>query len=647
MIKDEMRTIRLSKDWIRILILILLCGSVCASAAIADEIPPEVRKALEKNADSLSPICVSWTQQLICDLPVDEFLKKVNDEAFRWDIFLPTKETYAWQNGMSYSYTKRTTANLNSGIVADPKTRQARSKPGVDFSKLPRSVSVHKVGWNDKIVFLFDGQEDDVGSLLIDSLDNGKIFPKDGYLFNTGYFNEAGFVLPSKIAMRQDGAKSGPLSLIEHGAKVAKVQETTLDGRACLFVELADKDQNTRFYLDTAYGFAVCRREETDPSGRLTQASTMSDFVQFHDPDIWLPKHCEVALYTWGSMPGAISKKPLAKQTFVVQELTKRPIPIERFSLASPKPDTYVMDSTASQAKQTPEGVVRYTVPEDPEELDAAIQAAVDQKPFLPKGLLVSKTKMPVTLASLAKDQQELVQAMAASASSFNSSAAHVRLAVFDSELPQTKPTRILEDLFNSQTACVRKVVTSADIRDGVLNHFDVILFPGGSGHQQAVALGDKGMKAVRKFVRDGGGYVGICAGSFLARSKDDLSLGIINAQATVSNHGGWIKMELTEVGKSILGEFPGLVTSLYGGGPIFSPAGEAGLPEYVPLAFYRTEVSTKTKDRTLVDTPSVIAAQYGKGRVLLFSVHPEGMNELESLVKRAVFSVAATDQLK
>ena len=106
--------------------------------------------------------------------------------------------------------------------------------------------------------------------------------------------------------------------------------------------------------------------------------------------------------------------------------------------------------------------------------------------------------------------------------------------------------------------------------------------------------------------------------------------------------------MELTDAGKSILGKFPDLVAATYGGGPIFSPAGEPDLPDYVPLAFYRTEEAmSKTQERTLVDTPAIIATRFGKGRVLLFSVHPEGISELEWVVKRAILSVAYDEQEK
>jgi hypothetical protein len=263
--------------------------------------------------------------------------------------------------------------------------------------------------------------------------------------------------------------------------------------------------------------------------------------------------------------------------------------------------------------------------------------------------LEVSKTKSSVTLTSLTEDQRDLIKSMTAAASSSKGHAAHVRAAAFDSEsLSSSHEPWILPTIFASEPGCAWKVVTSADIQAGALDNFDVIVFPGGSGKQQAAALGDKGMRAVQEFVREGGGYVGVCAGGFLATCKPNGSLGIVNAKASCSNAGGWVKMELTDVGTSVLGEFPGLLAASYGGGPIFFPAGERDLPEYVPLAFYRTEVATyKAQKRTLTDTPAIIAARFGKGRVLLFSVHPEGIKELEPLVKRAIFSVARAEKAK
>ena len=51
----------------------------------------------------------------------------------------------------------------------------------------------------------------------------------------------------------------------------------------------------------------------------------------------------------------------------------------------------------------------------------------------------------------------------------------------------------------------------------GVLDRFDVLIQPGGSGSAQAKALEEEGRDKIRKFVDGGGGYLGICAGSYLA----------------------------------------------------------------------------------------------------------------------------------
>ena len=148
--------------------------------------------------------------------------------------------------------------------------------------------------------------------------------------------------------------------------------------------------------------------------------------------------------------------------------------------------------------------------------------------------------------------------------------------------------------------------VGPADIQAGVLDQFDVVIFPGGSGSKEAAAIGEEGCEAVQEFVESGGGYVGICAGAFLATAKYDWSLALVNANTFTGNREipgvgvksmwfrgkGTVKMELTDEGREILGDLPGLVDVRYANGPILSPAGKEGLPEYVPLAFFRTEIS-------------------------------------------------------
>jgi putative intracellular protease/amidase len=73
------------------------------------------------------------------------------------------------------------------------------------------------------------------------------------------------------------------------------------------------------------------------------------------------------------------------------------------------------------------------------------------------------------------------------------------------------------------------KRVTAEEIRQGALRNYDVVVQGGGSGSKQAKTLDRAGCDALRKFVENGGGYLGICAGAYLATADYDWSLHILN----------------------------------------------------------------------------------------------------------------------
>ena len=69
---------------------------------------------------------------------------------------------------------------------------------------------------------------------------------------------------------------------------------------------------------------------------------------------------------------------------------------------------------------------------------------------------------------------------------------------------------------------------------------------------------------------------------------------------------------------------------------------GQENLPDYVTLAFFRTEISKYEPQKgTMIDTPAIVATEFGAGRVIAISPHPESNVHLESLVQRAVTWVA------
>lgn len=172
----------------------------------------------------------------------------------------------------------------------------------------------------------------------------------------------------------------------------------------------------------------------------------------------------------------------------------------------------------------------------------------------------------------------------------------------------------ILKDSVDVQ----RKLTTDA---------FDVVFFPGGSGNGQASGLGQQGMAAVKAFVFGGGGYIGTCGGAFLGlehlRLYGDGPQG--KGFPAQSLGTGPVQIEFTDRGfqdipldQRMLG---GNVSIYYVGGPVITAE---SLPSNVSiLSWYRTNVPPQLLHHGK-NTPSMTYAEYGAGRVVLNSPHPE-----------------------
>lgn len=203
-----------------------------------------------------------------------------------------------------------------------------------------------------------------------------------------------------------------------------------------------------------------------------------------------------------------------------------------------------------------------------------------------------------------------------------------VRVAIHDDSVePGKGPVNLLRILTNDAGFSARRI-TSDEIRRGGLADFDVLIMPGGSGSKQAERLEATGREAIRDYVRAGGGYVGICAGSYLASSHYDWSLGLINARVWDRAHwargGGDVSMRMTDAGWELLGR-GGSVPVTYNQGPLLVPDNEADLPGYEVLATFETEVASKgAQPGSMVGTHAIIRSLYGQGRVICYSPHPE-----------------------
>ena len=183
--------------------------------------------------------------------------------------------------------------------------------------------------------------------------------------------------------------------------------------------------------------------------------------------------------------------------------------------------------------------------------------------------------------------------------------------------------------------------VKAADWATIDLKAFDLVVFSGGSGSAQAESIGEAGRNNVREYVRNGGGYVGICAGAYLACSNFKWGLGILNA-GTVSSKWqrgrGFMDIELTEEGRQLLGDVRGTFKVRYHNGPIIKPAGRADVPAYTPVAFFRSEIADfGSPVGVMVNSPAQALGTFGRGRVFISSPHPENTPGLEHFIPRAV----------
>jgi hypothetical protein len=176
----------------------------------------------------------------------------------------------------------------------------------------------------------------------------------------------------------------------------------------------------------------------------------------------------------------------------------------------------------------------------------------------------------------------------------------------------------------------------------GLLDPFDVVIFCGGSGSGQAKSLGEAGAARARAFVERGGGYVSSCAGAYLATSGYPWSLKLIDADTVDSKHwargSGQVDIELTDEGRGILGDYTGLQSVRYANGPLLGKAKDSGgLAPYTVLAFFRSDMAKNVPGGVMPNTPAMIAGNFGQGRVICFSPHPEYTAPLQNMIVRAV----------
>ncbi|WP_153559288.1 exo-alpha-sialidase [Roseimaritima sediminicola] len=262
---------------------------------------------------------------------------------------------------------------------------------------------------------------------------------------------------------------------------------------------------------------------------------------------------------------------------------------------------------------------------------------------------------MNVALGRLGLIQEDCVDVLTPPA---DQRSAHAFVALYDDKGGSANGVDNLTQVFDEAGEMTVVHLGADQIRPDVLSQFDVVVFGGGSGSKEAAAIGEDGAEAVRSFVRDGGGYVGVCAGAYLCSAHYSWSLDLIDTHVFtgtreiegVGPKSMWYrgksslqKMQLTAAGQRLFGDIAENVEVRYHNGPIVSPKNDPGLKPYQVLAWFRSEiVRYAPQEGTMVDTPAIVSGPFGKGRVISISPHPEATAGLETMLATAVKAAAA-----
>ena len=215
-------------------------------------------------------------------------------------------------------------------------------------------------------------------------------------------------------------------------------------------------------------------------------------------------------------------------------------------------------------------------------------------------------------------------------------SAEPMRIGVYSHSTNSTKAAQIVgifTNILTPEKGFQIQRVDPAGIRSGVLTNLNVLIMPGGSGSKQATNLEASGREAIQQFVKNGGGYVGVCAGAYLASSHYPWSLNLINAKVIDREHWargkGNVILTLSPLGEKVLGHPESEVEVYYAQGPLYGRGTNDTLPAYEELAIYKTELAKENVPAgvpmgVMPGTTAIARGEYGKGRVICFSPHPE-----------------------
>lgn len=198
-------------------------------------------------------------------------------------------------------------------------------------------------------------------------------------------------------------------------------------------------------------------------------------------------------------------------------------------------------------------------------------------------------------------------------------------------------PGEIHRRLISEPDKFAVRTIGGAEVRNGALEDFDAVVFPGGSGSKQAASLEETGREKVREYIREGGAFVGVCGGCYLACENFSWGLKILDAKTLSSKWArgkATLDLEFTTDTYSKLQLDSPSASAVYANGPVMGPANSDAIPDFETIAIFKTEIAKNGAPEGIqIDSPAILRGGFGKGRVVGISPHPEQTDGLRDVI--------------
>ena len=177
------------------------------------------------------------------------------------------------------------------------------------------------------------------------------------------------------------------------------------------------------------------------------------------------------------------------------------------------------------------------------------------------------------------------------------------------------------------------------DVRAGQLEGKNLLVIPGGSSATQYKEMQEAGAEAIRNFVSNGGSYFGVCAGFHCALNRDE-RIRLLPYTWYFGGNGmrATLNVELNEKAAERLQVPAGKYQVRYSRGPVSRRCEQPGTGWAEELAVYKDTMAWPKI--TFDGAPAMLYGEYGKGKVIATSFHPEYFVTTHPIALGCVYAV-------